>query len=134
MKAWLNARLPDWLEEDDWLTAHAKANIPDDLIEDKELLAEIRGDDVLYVGASRRGRILPLLEGEVDGRGTTMDILQNQTSRLGMNRPRGRGGRRDLERSVNFNRITVRDEAVLRRRALVVEARKAMETVSGDEK
>lgn len=47
LKEWLNERLPHWVEESPaWFDDHAKASIPDDMVDDLELLARIRGEEI----------------------------------------------------------------------------------------
>ncbi|GMI18588.1 hypothetical protein TrLO_g8969 [Triparma laevis f. longispina] len=70
VKIWLNENLGKWVEEkQSWFDAHYKSTIPDWIVEDEELLKEIRDDDVKVIidkqRSMRRLSMLPVMGEEV---------------------------------------------------------------------
>ena len=86
VKEWMDNQLPVWLEESpQWFDAHGRARISDWLIDDKELLKEIRNDEVQAIRyeagtlrtkgtMSMRGRLRP---------GKTVTSMPDPEARLG---------------------------------------------------
>ena len=55
MKAWINERLPVWLEEEpEWFTDQRRSIIPDDFVTDPAILIRLRTNNVKAIIDQRR--------------------------------------------------------------------------------
>jgi hypothetical protein len=55
VKAWINERLPLWLEEPpEWFNDHKRSIIPDDFVTDPEILVRLRTNNVKKIIEQRR--------------------------------------------------------------------------------
>ena len=59
VKIWINAKTPIWLEEQpEWFNDHAMSIIPEEYIDDPEILARIRTRNIQEIIRERRGSFM----------------------------------------------------------------------------